>query len=485
MSSHQNAPTRREVMSGMASAFGVVSSLRSANAQRSGTPVNVLYICVDDLNHALSVYKNSVARTPNIERLARRGVTFDNAYCQYPLCQPSRTSFLSGKRPETTRVWTLDTPTREFIGDSVLLPELFRKHGYFTAHAGKIFHTGEKCEDRRSWDKELRDYGKTPPKDQVLQASNDHGPKGHTFEWDILKTPDSEMPDGVYARTTVETLDKVARERTPFFLGCGFRRPHAPYAAPAKYYDLFSAERMPLPNTTPDDFKRVLPAAVNHLPPDKPLTDTEVRQHLRAYYASVSFVDAQLGLVLDAMDRLNLWDTTAVIFHADHGYLLGEHGGMWHKNSLFEPAASVPLVVHVPGMKAAGRHSTRLVELVDMYPTLAEVCGLTPPSDLEGISIRPLLDEPARGWKKAAFTMQGRDKDRTEAAKVIEFTGKTIRTERYRYTEWDGGKQGYELYDEQQDPRENNNLAGNRKHAQIESELRERLRAGWREARPS
>jgi len=189
--------------------------------------------------------------------------------------------------------------------------------------------------------------------------------------------------------------------------------------------------------------------------------------------------------VLDAMDRLNLWNTTAVVFHADHGYLLGEHGGMWHKNSLFEPAASVPLLVHVPGMKAAGRRSPRLVELVDMYPTVAEVCGLTPPPDLEGTSIRPLLDEPARAWKKAAFTMQGRDKDRTEAAKVIEFTGSTIRTERYRYTEWDGGKQGYELYDEQQDPRENNNLAGNRKYAPVESELRDRLHAGWREARPA
>lgn len=472
-----SAVTRRTAVSTLISAAG---ALWAQPAKRT----NVLFIVADDLNTILSVYGNPLVRTPNLERLARRGVTFDRAYCQYPLCQPSRASFLSGMRPETTRVWTLETPTRQAVGDAVFLPELFRKNGYFTAHAGKVYHTGEQCEDPRSWDLEFREFGKTPPATEILKASHAQGPKGHSFEWDILKTQDAQMPDGIVARKTVEWLEKATRERSPFFIGTGFRRPHAPYAVPKKYFDLYPPDRMPLTKTTLDDFRRVLPAAVNHDPPDRPLTDTEVREQLSAWYASVSFVDAQLGLVLDALDRLRLWDDTAVVFFGDNGYLTGEHGGMWHKNSLFEPSARIPLLIAAPGARGAGRHSPRLAELVDLYPTLAGICGLTPPSNLEGTSLRPLLDSPELQWKKAAFTMQGRGKERTEAAKDIQFLGKSLRTERWRYTEWDNGKQGIELYDEQTDPQESVNLAGNPKHAGIETELKDLLHRGWRAALP-
>jgi iduronate 2-sulfatase len=411
-------------------------------------------------------------------------VTFDRAYCQYPLCQPSRTSFLSGLRPETTKVWTLETPTRKFVGDHVFLPELFRKSGYWTAHAGKIFHTGEECEDPRSWDLEVREHGKNPPKDQILRAGKAQGPKGHTFEWDILKTEDAAMPDGEVARTAVEWLEKASKDTRPFFIGAGFRRPHAPYAAPKKYFDLYPPESLPLPQTKPEDFQRVLPAAVNHDPPDHPLTDLEVRQQLAAYYASVSFVDAQVGLLLDAMDRLQLWDSTVVVFCGDNGYLLGEHGGMWHKNSLFEEASRIPLLVAAPGTSGAGRHSPRLVELVDLYPTLAGICGLRPPANLEGCSFRRLLDNPDRAWKKAAFSTQGRGKERTEAAKDIQFLGKSVRTEEWRYTEWDDGKQGLELYDKKADPRENDNLAQNPRYAAVRAKLRDLLHSGWRGSLP-
>jgi iduronate 2-sulfatase len=445
---------------------------------------NVLFIVSDDLNNALSIYGDPVAKTPNLERLARRAVTFDRAYCQYPLCQPSRASFLSGLRPETTKVWTLQTPTRQAVGDHVFLPELFRKSGYRTAHAGKIFHTGDDCEDPRSWDEEVRDFGKTPPPGQILRAGKAKGPKGHTFEWDILKTDDAAMPDGVMARTAVEWLEKASRGTGPFFIAPGFRRPHAPYAAPKKYFDLYPLESIPLPQTTPEDFRRVLPAAVNHDPPDRPMTALEVREQLAAYYASISFVDAQLGLLLDAMDRLKLWDNTAVVFCGDNGYHLGEHGGMWHKNSLFEESARIPLLVAAPGIRGAGRHSPRLVELVDLYPTLAEICGLRPPGNLEGTSFRPLLDTPDRPWKKAVFTMQGRGKERTEAAKDIQFLGKSIRTEEWRYTEWDEGRQGLELYDKNSDPRENRNLAGDPKYAAVRARLRDLLHSGWRGALP-
>lgn len=452
---------------------------------QTARPKNVLFILADDLNTSLSIYGNPVVKTPNFERLAKRGMTFDRAYCQYPLCQPSRASLLSGLRPATTKVYTLDTPTRETIGDAVMLPELFRHNGYFTAHAGKIYHTGDAAEDPRSWDNEVREKGKTPPRKEVLEASTAQGPKGHTFEWDVLKTADENMPDSAVVHQTIAWLEERARDKRPFFLGNGFRRPHAPYAAPKKYFDLYRVEDIPLPKTSPEEFRKLVPAAVNFDPPDKPLTDLEVRQQIRAYYACVSFVDAQLGLLLDAMDRLNLWENTIVTLSVDHGYLLGEHGGLWHKMSLFEEATRVPMIVVSPGMATAGRHSPRLVESVDLYPTVAELCGLRTPAHLEGLSFRPLLEQPERPWKQGAFSTQGRGRERGESAKGIDFLGHSVRTEKWRYTEWDGGRQGLELYDKVADPREVNNLAGKPEAAKAQSSLQSLLRSGWKAALPA
>ena len=468
--------SRRRALSLLSGAGGLLSA-----AQRR---TNVLFVVSDDLNNALGCYGHSQVKTPNIDRLARRGVVFDRAYCQYPLCQPSRASFLSGLRPETTRVWTLETPTRQHVGDAVFLPEFFRKNGYFTAHAGKVYHTGEAYEDPRSWDVEVRESGKTPPASEILRAGKSNGPKGHTFEWDIVKTDDPSTPDGKVARQTVQWLEKESGEGRPFFLGAGFRRPHAPYAAPKRYFDLYPPQRVLLPDTSPSDFKRLLPAAVNHDPPDKPLTDTEVREYRAAYYASVSFMDAQVGVLLDAMDRLRLWDTTVAVFLGDNGYHLGEHGGLWHKNSLFEESARIPLIVAAPGRRGAGRHSPRLVELVDLYPTLAELCGLKAPDTIEGLSLVPLLDNPLLPWKLAACTMQGRGEERTEAAKDIKFIGKSIRTERWRYAEWDEGRKGFELYDHENDARELRNLADDWRYAHTRAELHELISRGWRAALP-
>lgn len=443
-----------------------------------------MFIVADDLNTALGCYGHPVVQTPHLDRLAARGLLFERAYCQNPLCQPSRVSFLSGLRPETTRVWTLETPTRQYIGDAVMLPELFRKSGWFSAHAGKIFHTGEECEDPRSWDEELREFGKSPPPEEVLQSGRSQGPQGHSFDWMILRTADAQTPDGIVARKTVEWMERCSREGKPFFLGLGFRRPHAPYAAPKKYFDLYPPERMPLPKTSPEEFQRLLPAAVNYEPPPRPLSDAEVRQYLSAYYACVSFMDAQLGVVLDALDRLQLWERTIVVFLSDNGYHLGDHGGLWHKNSLFEESARVPLFVATPGMRTAGKRSERLVELVDVYPTLAELCGLQAPPNLEGTSFAPLLQQPGRAWKRGAFTMVGRGRDRIGASKEILFTGTSVRTERWRYTEWDKGRQGTELYDERRDPREVRNLAGQPRYRRTQAELQQLLRGGWRAALP-
>jgi iduronate 2-sulfatase len=441
---------------------------------------NVLFIVADDMNTALGCYGDPNVRSPNLDGLARRGVLFRHAYCQYPLCQPSRTSFLSGRRPQTTRVWTLQTPTRQYLKGTVFLPEYFRHQGYYTAHVGKVYHTGDHAEDPRSWDEEFREYGKTPPASAILRAGKENGPKGHSFEWDILKSKDEETPDGFVARKSVELLEKAVRGGRPFFLGVGFRRPHAPYAAPQKYFDLYPPSSLPLPQGGPEEYARLLPAAINHEAPDKPLSAAAVREHLAAYYACNTFIDTQAGFVLNALDRLGLWRNTVVVFLGDNGYHLGDHGGLWHKSTLFEQAAHVPLIVYAPERKGSGRACARLVELVDLYPTLTELCGLRRPDGLEGSSLAPLLDDPQRPWKRAAFTTMGRGKDRTEAATDIEFLGHSVRTERWRYTEWDGGKQGIELYDHSNDPLEMTNLHGRPEAAKAEAELKDLLHRGWK-----
>lgn len=458
--------------------------LAGAIRPRAGSSLNVLLIVADDLNNDLGCYGHGVVRSPSLDGLARRGVVFDRAYCQFPLCQPSRVSFLSGRYPETTRVWSLDTPTRQYLGDAVLLPEHFRKHGYFTAHAGKIYHTGEHAEDPRSWDEEFREFGKSPPREAVLETGTAAGPAGHTFEWVMLRSKDEETPDGFVARKTVELMEKAVRAGKPFFLGAGFRRPHAPYAAPKKYFDQYDLDRIPLPETPPEHLSRLLPAALNLDPPHRPLPPQEIQRFRRAYWACVSFMDAQVGVLLEGLTRLRLWDSTIVAFMSDNGYHLGDHGGLWHKNTLFEQSARVPLMIYAPGMRGNGRRSRALVELVDLYPTVAELCGVPPPEGVEGLSLASLLGDPGRPWKKGAFTVASRGKTREADPSPVAYLGRSVRTDRWRYTEWDEGRQGVELYDHDSDPGELRNLAGNARVAQVQAELGRLLRAGWRAARP-
>ncbi|MBM3723985.1 MAG: sulfatase [Acidobacteria bacterium] len=450
----------------------LVAPFLALRGKAQTAPRNVLFLVADDLNTDLGCYGHPLVKSPHLDRLASRGVVFDKAYCQYPLCQPSRTSFLSGLRPETTKVWTLQTPTRRHIGDAVMLPELYRKHGYFTAHAGKVYHTGEHAEDKRSWDEELREFGKSPPKAEVVREDTESvGPRGHSFEWHVLKTRDEDTPDGIVARKIVTWLEQCARDKRPFFLGGGFRRPHAPYGAPRKYFDQYPTSRIKLPPDPPSQLGRLLPAAINHDAPATPLPEEAVREHMAAYYACNTFMDAQVGVILEALDRLRLWETTSIVFLGDHGYHLADHGGLWHKSTLFERSCQVPLIAYAPGARAAGKRCGRLVELVDLYPSLAAQCGLQPPANLAGRDFTPLLNHPAQPWKEAAFTMMGRGTERAEAVRDIKFIGRSVRTERYRYTEWDGGKQGVELYDYQTDPREAVNRAGDARLQPVRARL--------------
>lgn len=466
----------------MKSIFSVVvcslfaSSLAFAVSAAEPQKLNVLLILADDLNCNLGCYGHPVVKSPNIDRLAARGVRFDRAYCNYPVCNASRTSFLSGRRPDTTGVVDNVTPPRTFLKDAVMLPEHFRKSGYTTIKVGKIFHTGKEFEDPRSWDLDIveRSTAKKPPEEQIVRKQGKSGI--------VLKADDADTWDGYVAREAVRQIEKAAHGNKPFFVAAGFRRPHSPYIAPEKYFALYEPEHLQPRSGPPEHLKNIPNLALTYRLGAAKFPDKEPGQTMAAYYASISFMDAQVGVLLDALDRLKLWDNTVVVFHSDHGYHLGEHGGLWHKMCLFDETTRVPLIIAAPGRTSAAG-SKGLVELVDVFPTLAELCGLSPPPGLEGTSAAPLLDKPEQRWKPAAFTVVSRGTN-IDATRSLDPTkmGRTVVTSRWRYTEWHDGAS--ELYDHEADPYEYANLTGDPKQAQAREEMKKLLHSGWQSAIP-
>jgi len=454
-------------------AVAVLSVVSCAEIGEAAERLNVLFIVSDDMNCELGCYGVDEVKTPSLDRLCERGMRFDAAFCQAPLCNPSRISLLSGLRPDRTGAYTLFTPTRTHIPDAVMLPECFRKNGYYTVQVGKIFHTGEGFEDPQSWDVLIPETGKQPPPEEVLKAGDPPGPVKHTIDWAILKTPDEDTPDGRVARQAVGYMKEAVAAKKPFFLGVGFRRPHAPYAAPKKYFDMYPPESTSPPPAAPEGYaESLLPAALNHAWGPRPLTDQENRELRAAYFACNTFVDAQVGVLLDALDELGLWENTVVVFLGDHGYHLGDHGGLWHKSTMFDESCRVPLIVYAPHMKGAGRPCGELVEFVDLYPTLTQLCGLQSPGNLDGVSLAPQLDDPQRPGKGVAYSLIARNFNRRKNTEVVDFLGRSVRTDRWRYTEWDDGREGVELYDVEKDPQEFKNLADDPALAATRAELR-------------
>ncbi|MBI3851411.1 MAG: sulfatase [Verrucomicrobia bacterium] len=447
----------------------------AAGADKASARLNVLYIVSDDLNNNLGCYGSPVVKSPNLDRLAARGVRFDRGYCNYPVCNASRTSFLSGCRPDTTRIVDNATPPRTFLKDAVFMPEYFRQQGYRTIKVGKIFHTGDQFEDPRSWDVDIREKksAKNPPAEQILRKQ---GPIGI-----VLRAKDEDTWDGFVARKAVELLENCLKDGKPFFIAAGFRRPHAPYIAPEKYYAFYEPDKLK-PRYGPLEHLANIPdLALTYRLGAQKFPETRPGDTIAAYYAGISFMDAQVGVLLDTLDRLKLWDRTVVVFHSDHGYHLGEHGGLWHKMCLFEETTRVPLIVAAPGKKSGV--STQLVELVDLYPTLADLCGLKIPSDLEGTSFVPLLDNPRRDWKRAVFTVVSRSNNNDVAKKLdVSRMGRTLFDGRWRYTEWPDGTA--ELYDHDSDPFEYANLVKDEKQAAQLAEIKKLLQDGWRAALP-
>lgn len=447
-------------------------------AQQPGKKLNVLFIAVDDLNNALGCYGHPVVKSPNIDRLAARGTRFDRAYCQFPLCNPSRSSFLTGLRPDATSVHDNAREFRQNIPDVVTLPELFKKNGYFVARVGKLFHYGvptqigtSGLDDPQSWQEVINPRGRDKDEEDKIFTLQP-GQFGGTLSWLAAEGEDAEQTDGKGADAAIKLLE--AHKDGPFFIAVGFYRPHTPYVAPKKYFELYPRDKLKLFEGPSDDRADIPEAALPVKVPHYGISEDLQREALQAYYASITFMDAQVGRVLDAVDRLGLTDNTVVVLLSDHGYHLGEHG-LWQKQSLFEESARVPLIVAVPGAKARGQGCARLAESVDVYPTLAEACSLAPPANLAGQSLRPYLDDPTRPGKAAAVTQVRRGGGGKGPKAPKPFMGYSVRTERWRYTEWDGGQQGVELYDHDADPHEFRNLAKDPAMAATIGELKKLL----------
>jgi uncharacterized sulfatase len=447
------------------------------SANTFAAPPNVLFIAVDDMNNDLGCYAHQYVQTPNIDRLAKTGVRFDRAYCQFPLCSPSRVSVLTGRRPDTTQIFDLQQDFRQTsLPNVVTLPQLFGKHGYYVARVGKLFHYGNPgqigtngLDDAASWQERFNPKGRD--KDEESQVTN-HTPKkkglGAALAFLAAEGADEEQTDGLVATQTIQLLEQ--KRTQPFFIAAGFYRPHCPYIAPKKYFDLYPLDRVQLPTNPADHLAGIpkLALASTQPHPHMGATPQQAREALRAYYATISFVDTQVGRLLDALDRLKLAENTVVVFWSDHGYLVGQHG-MWMKQSLFEESARVPLLIRVPQIAGNGQASRRTVELVDVYPTLADVCGLPAPAGLEGASLKPLLQNPQVEWPRLAFTQVMRGS----------VPGHSLRSERWRYSEWGNGSQGVELYDHEADPREHKNLANDPAHAETRATLAAILKMHW------
>jgi len=455
-------------------------------AQSPAKRPNILFFAVDDLRPELGCYGVPGIKSPNIDRLARQGMVFERAYCQQAVCSPSRTSLMTGARPDSTKVWDLVTHFRKAMPEVVTLTQHFKQNGYFVQGMGKIFHPG--YDDERSWSVPWQ-TPKAPTYARVKGPGekDEDRPKqkdGPAFE--AGEVEDEFYKDGMVAAMAVKTLRELKKKPEPFFLAVGFAKPHLPFVSPKKYWDLYDPAKIPMapnpyrPKDAPEFALTNSGELRNYpgMPAEGPVPPELARKLKHGYYAAVSYTDAQIGKVLDELDRQGLRQNTVIVLWGDHGWKLGEHGE-WCKHSNVENDTNAPLLLSAPGMKAAGKHSRALVEFVDIYPTLTELAGLPLPAHLEGLSFKPLLDDPARAWKPAAFSQYPRGQ---------KLMGYSMRTDRYRFTVWVGRNdhsriEAIELYDHQTDPQENTNIARHPANAKLVEELMAQWRGGWRAAR--
>ena len=456
----------------MAGGLALLSGTMASAADPAGKP-NVIFIVVDDLRPELHCYGVEEVVSPNFDRLATKGMLCHNAYAQYPVCNPSRSSFLSGLRPGETGIVSNDVSFRTRLPDTTTLPQLFRANGYFTAGIGKIYHMGQDTtgkpamfQDLKSWNHFFDSSLDAPKTGRQGKGRNLTANRLKWCEWREAEGTDNDQPDGINTTEALRVLEE--RHDKPFFLALGIHKPHDPFFAPRKYFELYPENSTKLAQDPADRSPQVRHAIPNNNE-FASFTDKERREFKRAYQACVSFADAQLGRVLEAMDRLRLWDNTIVILIGDHGYHLGEHG-WWNKVTVYELGIRTPLMAWIPGAKGMGKPTDAMIELIDLYPTLADYAGLKAPHKLSGTSLRPVLENPVHPGKEAAYTQVNRGKT----------IGRSVRTKRWRYTEWgQNGKDGIELYDHQTDAGEYHNLADDSQHAAARAHLVELLEKGF------
>jgi iduronate 2-sulfatase len=438
----------------------------------SATPPNVLFLCIDDLKPALRCYGDPHAQTPNIDRLAARGVRFDRAYCNQAVCAPSRNSLFTGMRPQTIGVYDLQTNFRKAAPEAVTLPQQFKKHGYFTVGLGKHFHVGHgNFDDAESWSVPSRlnptiryhlPANRARKQEEASPQATDTKRKGAAME--SADVEDTGYSDGVLAEEAIEQLRQLANEPgKPFFLAVGFRSPHLPFTSPKKYWDLYDREQFTLPEyrTSPAGAPKFAPTTSGELlsykgiPKDRPISAEMQQELIHGYYAAVSYVDAQVGKVLDALDEVRLADGTVVVLWGDHGWHLGDHG-MWCKHTNYEQATRIPLIFAGPGV-GSGVVKNSFVETVDIYPTLCQLANVSAPERIDGRSFRTAILDTHASARDHVTHVYPRGKR----------IGQAIRTDRYRLVEWKIPSKSddtaeYELYDYQEDPLETRNMAAER-----------------------
>jgi len=468
-------------------ALGAATAIPRSEA--SSKQPNVLFIAVDDLRPELACYGHAQIKSPNIDRLAANGVLFERAYCQVPVCGASRASLLTGIRPNRHRFIDYYAKAEDDVPGAITLPGHFKKNGWHTVSNGKIFHHANDC--AWSWSEKIwkpkakRGSGRNYQLEENLKIDAGSITRGPTYE--CADVPDNAYFDGQICDKSLADLRRLAGEDKPFFMATGFIKPHLPFNAPKKYWDLYQREDINLagnpfqPKDAPDAAMHnwVEMRRYYEVPPEGPVSDDLARSLIHGYYACVSYVDAQVGRLLDELEALGIADNTVVVLWGDHGWHLGEHG-LWCKHSNFEKTLHAPMIVSAPGY-AHGKRSTALTEFVDIFPTLTELCGIETPEHLEGTSFVPLLKNPDREWKQAAFSRY--------------FNGASVKTDRYRYTEWKTdesvpgapltlNRYASMLYDHENDPDENINIADRPENAALVKELSALLKNGWKSVKP-
>jgi iduronate 2-sulfatase len=501
--------TRREFLKGTGTALAAGPFLRFSGkpfaAQEDQRP-NILLFIGDDLRPEFGCYDVAAVKTPNIDQLARQSMVFTRAYCPMSICNPSRLGLLTGRRPDTLRIWDNNVHFRRIHPQLTTLPQWFKDHGYECAKIGKVFH--DTFPDPKSWSrpetqipvkniymaedtqarqKKRQDMALRSGMSQAWINAYLRGPATEAFD-----APDASYWDGMAADAAIALLQELGRDK-PFFLAIGFMKPHLPYVAPKRYWDLYDRDKIPmaknnfLPKNTPrmainsltelacyEDFVRVPSPLEGRIEPAK------ARLLKHGYYACVSFIDAQIGRIMNALTDLKLRENTIVVLVGDHGYKLGEHGS-WGKMTNFEVDTRSPLIISAPGLESGRGRTNALAEFPDVFPTLCELAGLPPTPYLEGTSLVPLFKNPGQPWKTAAFSQYAR-------GFTYRFMGRALRTDRYRYIEWrerfDDHLEIAELYDHVSDPQEDVNIAGEPAQKELIQRLSAQLKAGWRAAVP-